>query len=143
MEGIKVREERSDEELTRNEMKVLRKYVGKLNWLAANTRPDISIHALELAKKQKKETLKDLKEVNIVLKKVQEKESKVMFKKIGEKEDLCITGVTDASYKNDDRSVAGEITMLGNEKNMDVSPIYWKSGVIKKVCMSPKAAETR
>ena len=33
--------------------------------------------------------------------------------------------------------------MLGNEKNMDVSPIYWKSGVIKKVCMSPKAAETR
>ena len=66
-----------------------------------------------------------------------------MFKKIGEKEDLCITGVTDALYKNDDRSVAGEIIMLGNEKNMDVSPIYWKSGVIKKVCMSPKAAETR
>ena len=33
--------------------------------------------------------------------------------------------------------------MLVNEKNMDVSPIYWKSGVIKRVCMSPKAAETR
>ena len=29
-----------------------------------------------------------------------------MFKKLGEKEDLCITGVTDASYKNDDISVA-------------------------------------
>ena len=41
------------------------------------------VHALELAKKQKKATLKDLKEVNIVLKKVQEKESKVLFKKIG------------------------------------------------------------
>ena len=26
---------------------------------------------------------------------------------------------------------------------MDVSPIYWKSGVIKRVCMSSKAAETR
>ena len=68
-----------------------------------------------------------------MLKKVQENESKVMFKKIGEKEDLCITSVTDASYKNDDRSVAGEIIMLGNDNNMDVSPIYWKSGVIKKV----------
>ena len=57
--------------MTKEEMKVLRKYVGILNWLAANTRPDITIHALELAKKQKKATLKDLKEVNIVLKKVQ------------------------------------------------------------------------
>ena len=78
-----------------------------------------------MAKKQKKATLKDLKEVNISLKKVQEKESKVMFKKIGDKDDLCITGVTDASYKNDDRSVVGEIIMLGNEKKMDVSPFYW------------------
>ena len=33
--------------------------------------------------------------------------------------------------------------MLVNEKTMDVSPIYWKSGVIKRVCMSPKAEETR
>ena len=47
-EEIKVREGKSDEELTREEMKVLRKYVGKLNWLAAYTRPDITIHALEL-----------------------------------------------------------------------------------------------
>ena len=48
-----------DEELTRDELKVLQKYVGKLSWLAANTRPDIAIHALELTKKQKKATLKD------------------------------------------------------------------------------------
>ena len=26
---------------------------------------------------------------------------------------------------------------------MDVSPIYWNLGVIKRVCMSLKAAETR
>ena len=26
---------------------------------------------------------------------------------------------------------------------MAASPIYWKSGVIRKVCLSPKAAETR
>ena len=32
--------------------------------------------------------------------------------------------------------------MLVNEKTMDMSQIYWKSGVIKRVCMSPKAAET-
>ena len=104
---------------------------------------DIAIHALELAKKQKKATLKDLKEVNNILKKFHEKESRVMFKKLGAKEDLCITGVTDASYRNDDRSVAEENIMLVNKKMMDVSPTYWKSEVIKRVCMSPKAVETR
>ena len=33
--------------------------------------------------------------------------------------------------------------MLGNKKTEDVSPIYWKSGVIRKVCILPKAAKTR
>ena len=107
LQEIKVREDRSDEELTRNELEVLGKYVGKLNWLAANTRPDIAIYVLELAKKQKKATLKDLREVNRVLKKVHEKESKVVFKRIGDKKELCIIGVCDASYHCDDKSVAG------------------------------------
>ena len=143
LEEIKIREDKSDEELTKDELKILQKYVGKIKWVAANTRQDNTIHALELAKKQKKATLKDLREVNRILKKVHEKESKVMFKKLGTKEELCIVGVCDASYKNDDRSVTGEIIMLANKKTMDVSLIYWKSGVIKRVCMSPKAAETR
>ena len=46
LEEIKIREDKSDEELTRDELKILQKYVGKLNWLVANTRPDIAIHAL-------------------------------------------------------------------------------------------------
>ena len=33
--------------------------------------------------------------------------------------------------------------MLGNKKADAASPIYWKSGVIRKVYISPKAAETR
>ena len=98
--------------------------MGKINWLAANTRLDITIYALELAKKQKNATLKDLREVNKILKKIHEKKCKVMFKKLGTKEELCIVGVCDASYKNDDRSVEGEIIMLANKKTMDVSPIY-------------------
>ena len=71
--------------LTKDELKVLRKYIGKLNWLAANTRPDKAIYALNLAKKQKRATLKDIRDVNRVFKKVQEKESKVVFKRIRKK----------------------------------------------------------
>ena len=51
--------------------------------------------------------------------------------------------MSDASYHYDDRSVAGEIIMLGSKKTGKVAPLYWRSGVIRKVCISPKAAETR
>ena len=33
--------------------------------------------------------------------------------------------------------------LLGNKQTVAASLIYWKSGVIRKVCLSPKAAETR
>ena len=116
--------------LTREELKLLRKSVGKLNWLATNTRPDTAIYALDLAKRQKKATLKDLRSVNRVLKKVHKKESKVKFKKIGNREDLCLVGVCDASYQFYDNSVGGDLLMLENKKTDAASPIYWKSSVI-------------
>ena len=47
-----------------------RKFEGKLNWLAANIRLDLAIYALELAKRQKKVVIKDLRKINRVLKKV-------------------------------------------------------------------------
>ena len=75
--------------LTKDELKVLRKYIGKLNWLTANTRPDKAIYALDLAKKQKRTTLNDIRDVNRVFKKVQEKESKVVFKRI-RKKNTCV-----------------------------------------------------
>ena len=37
LDRIDIREDRSDKMLTREELKILRKYVGKLNWLASNT----------------------------------------------------------------------------------------------------------
>ena len=143
LEEIQIRDAKADETLTRDELKVFRKFVGKLNWLAANTRPDLAIYALELAKRQKKATIKDLREINRVLKKVKEKESKVLFTKIGEKDELSVIGVSDASYHYDDKSVAGELIMLGNQKTGKAAPLYWRSGVIRKVCVSSKAAGTR
>ena len=54
--------------------------------MAANTRPDLAIYLLELAKRQKKATMQGLRDVNRVLKKVKDKESKVLFTRIGEKD---------------------------------------------------------
>ena len=98
--------------------------MSKLNRLATITRLDIAIFALDLAKKRKKAMLKDLRYVNRVLKKVHKKEIRVLFKRIGEKDDLCVIGVCDASYHTDDNSVGGEIIMLGSKKTNYVSPIF-------------------
>jgi hypothetical protein len=143
LEEIQIREGGSEEMLSREELRVLRKFVGKINWLAANTRPDLSIYALDLAKRQKNATLKDLRDINRILKKVQEKENKVVFGRIAKKNDLCIAGICDASYHQEENLVAGEIILLCNKSTEAASPIYWKSGVIRKICTSPKAAETR
>ena len=134
---------KSDKPLTREEMKILRKYVGKLNWLATNTRPDLSIYALNLAKKQKNATLKELRNINRILKKVLEKENVVVFSRVANKEDICMMGISDASYNQEENSVAGEMILLGSKTLLKSSPLYWKSGIIRKICTSPKAAETR
>ena len=111
-----------------------------MNWLAANTRPDLAIYTLELARKQKKATLKDLRNIKRIFKKVSEKESRVVFGKVTRREDLCVIGITDASYNKEGNSVAGEMILLRSKKTNVAVSIYWKSGMIRKICMSPKAA---
>ena len=142
LEKINVRDGKPDEILTKEEMKIYRKYVGKLSWLANNTRPDLAVYVMTLARKQKGATLKDLRDINRVLKKVEEKENKVIFGKVSYKKDLCVIAVSDASYHQGEHSVAGEIIILGSKTTKMATPMYWKSGVIRKVCLSPKAAET-
>ena len=75
--------------------------------------------------------------------KVRERENRVVFRKIGKKEELCVSGISDASYKQDENAVSGEVILLGNKRNLAANPVYWKSGVVRKVCLSAKAAETR
>ena len=63
------------------------------------------MYALELAKRQKKATIEDLGKDNRVLKKVREKESKVLFTKIGQKGELSAIGVSDSSYHYNGKSM--------------------------------------
>ena len=51
---------------------------------------------MDLARRQKGAALKDLRDINRVLKKVEEKENKVIFGRVADKEDFCVIGVSDA-----------------------------------------------
>ena len=75
---------------------------GKVAWLANSTQPDLCFTALQMSKKNKEATISDLRDINRVLKKVREHDSKLKYKRIGEKEDLIVVGVGDASLKMDD-----------------------------------------
>ena len=64
---IEIRKAMHDDSLTEVEMKLYWKYVGKLSWLASNTRPDITIHILNSARKQKNAALNDLRGINTIV----------------------------------------------------------------------------
>ena len=76
------------------------------------------------------------------MKRVCEKESKIKYGHLGDKDDLVITGLGDASYKQDDKAIGGVILLLANSSFTKASPIYWKSKQIERVCHSSKDAET-
>ena len=50
--------------LTETELQTFRKYIENLKWLASNTRTDLSIYIIDLARKQKRATLKDFRGFN-------------------------------------------------------------------------------
>ena len=96
-----------------------------------------------MPKKQKNSVLKDLRDINRIVEKIGEKESKVVFGKVARKQDICVIGVSDASYHQDIPTIAGVMIMIGNVKNKRTASVNWKSGVVNRVCMSPKALESR
>ena len=76
-----------------------------------------------MSKKNQGATISDLRDINRVLKRVREKESKVKYGYLGDK-DLVIIGLRDASYKQDDKAVSGIILLLANSSLTRALPIY-------------------
>ena len=68
-----------------------------MNCLASNTRPDIALYVMNSARNQKKATLRDLREIDRILAKVQEKRKLSGVQKSGPKDDCSIIGVSAAS----------------------------------------------
>ena len=106
MGKIEIRKGLPDDPLTEVEMKVYRKYVGKLSWLASNTRPNLAIHVLNSARKQKNAVLKDLRDINRIVDTIGEKESKVVFGKVASKQDMCVIGISNASHHQEKPTIA-------------------------------------
>ena len=110
-EVIEIQKEEKDEPLTKIEKRVYIKYIGMLSWLVENYRPDLVVTLLNMSRRSSKVTLADLKKVNDVIKKVKEKRSLIKFGRIGWKKDIVVTRIRDASYKQFEKAIGGNIVL--------------------------------
>ena len=56
---------------------------------------------------------------------------------------MCVIGISDVSYPQENPTIARAMILLGNVKTERTAPLYWKSRVVNRVCTSPKASEIR
>ena len=133
IEEIPIRKGKRKEFCKRIELLAVKKVCGQVIWLANTNRPDLAYNAMKLAMYTKETKLEDLKFVNDTVRKVRERESIMIFEKIGKLEDLIVYGFSDASFKFGEKAVGGLYVMLG-EKNSDrVLSLNWKSKLMKSL----------
>ena len=112
-------------------MNLYQKITGKKSLLANSTRLDLWYLAMQMSKKNQGATIANLRDVNCILKKVRERESRVKYEYI-----------RDASFKQDDKAIGGIFLFLANLSMTHAAPIFWKTKQIDRVCHSSKDTET-
>ena len=127
--------------ITEDEREELRSVIGKLNWLATQTRPDLSYDVCELSTSLKNGTVSLLMKANKVIKKAMYNEVFLHFPVL-DLSQLTLRCYADASYGNlnDGGSQGGFYLELVSGSNS--APLEWQSKRLRRVAHSTLAAET-
>ena len=119
--------------LTDIEAQQLRGLAGQLDWILAETRPDMSYHACEVSMSVKDAKIIDLTNANKAIHKLKSSEVTLKFHDLGNLEKQSIVSLNDAAFanlKNGGSSGAFIIFLYGNNKYV---PIAWTSRKLKRV----------
>ncbi len=129
-------------ELSSEEYKLFRSYVGKINWVAQNSRPDLNFAMVELSTKFQCANISHLMDAIKVLKRVKTGDCKLKYPKLKDIDTARIVLYTDASFANLDNSgsCAGSVIFLVDNDGKSCA-LSWHSGKIKRVVKSTLAAE--
>ena len=130
--------------MTSEEEKLLRTAIGQLNWVATQTRPDLSYDVLELSMITNRATVDHLLQANKVIRKLKSEALQIKFPRLGELSNLKLMLFNDASFANlpdGTSSTGGRVVFLSGEGDK-CCPISWSSTKIKRVVRSTLAAET-
>ena len=128
--------------LDKEEIQLLRRLTGQINWTATQSRPDISYMVVELSSKIKNAQMEDLKTANSAIIKLAATPTKMMFPKIEGKLKIVIHSETAFRTLPDQvSSGGGHLVFLTSEKEQEAAILGWTSNKVKKVVGSILAAE--
>ena len=132
-----------DVKISDEEVSELRKIIGQLNWLATQTRPDLSYDISDLSSTLKNKNVDCIKQVNKTVKKAKKEKSQIVIPDLGTTTNLKLIGYSDASFANlgDGGSQGGYVIFLVGDNNKYM-PISWQSKRISRIVKSTLAAET-
>ena len=132
-----------EDKLTPTEITEARQLIGQLNWLATQTRPDLSFDVSALSAILKQENVECIKQINRTIKKAKKEKSQIHIPNLGNPKLLQIIAYSDASFANltDGGSQGGYIIFLVGNNNQYM-PIAWQSKRIKRIVKSTFGAET-
>ena len=129
------RKNQSDYALSDTEKKEYQQVLGKLQWITSQTRPDLRFRALECSVKAARPLVKDLLNLNTVVKKLQKRTVVIMYPSFSsDLSKLKIYAYADASLNNLPDSVSsarGFAIFLVSDQNAAI--LSWGSRKIKKV----------
>ena len=117
--------------------------VGKLNWVANQTHPDILFDICQLSAKIKSPIVKDLLYANKTLNKIKCSPLNIVYPMLIDVSKCKLYCFSDASLNNLDsgKSAGGLLICLVNDVG-DSCPLFWKSKTLRRVVRSTLAAET-
>ena len=131
-------------EMSFDELSLLRKMTGQLNWTVRSTRADLSFDMIACSTHFKGGTVADLKHAKKTLVNLKESKAILRFSNLGDLSKAEIWLFTDASYGNlngGTDSTQGYVLFLVNPNNGKCAPIDWRANKIDRVVTSTLAAE--
>ena len=142
IDAARMRELKS--EMTFDELSLLRKMTGQLNWTVRSTRPDLSFNMIACSTHFKGGTVADLKYAKKTLANLKQNKAVLRFANLGEISKAEIWLFTDASYGNlngGTDSTQGYVLFMVRPKDGKCAPIDWRANKIDRVVTSTLAAE--
>ena len=136
---------RKEDEMTQDELTILRKLTGILNWAVRATTPEFSFDLIEQSTHFKGGKVKDLAHAQKTLAKLLQANASIKISAIKDLANAQIWLYCDAAFRNlNDKtdSCGGYIVLIVDTKTGLCAPIDWKSNKIKRKVNSTLGAET-